>query len=463
MPRSRRVPITLDMVKQAEADAKALGRPVRLWDSVVPGLGCKVHPTGKRSWVLTYPRDDGGSVGAWREYTLRGAETLPLQTIRAEAKAKLALVLSGVDLLAAREGEREAPTVEDAFKEWLRHLATKGLKASTLDEYRRLILAEINYQPEDATRKRERFTTMVGLMAMKVKDVTTADVRRVFRAITERGSPKVANRILSRLHSFFAWCEEEEQGYRLLNSNPARLHRNKEEARERYLTDEETARLLAALDKAERDGLPVPPTLKAKKRPEGPRGRYKVSARETEPANPRSVSAIRLLLATGFRESEVLGLKYEHVNLKTGDVVLPMTKTGKSHRTLSKSAIAIIKAQPRMLGNPYVFPGKKKGEHLKEIKRVWYAVRHEAGLDGEDKQALRLHDLRHHFASTLASEGATLLQVGAALGHKSMAATMRYTHLFSNEIKALQDKASERIMNAGKPKAKPAAKKRKKA
>ncbi|HYM60754.1 MAG TPA: site-specific integrase, partial [Thermoanaerobaculia bacterium] len=128
------------------------------------------------------------------------------------------------------------------------------------------------------------------------------------------------------------------------------------------------------------------------------------------------------------------------IDFERGHVRLDDTKTGKSVRPLGQSAAAILASLPRVVGNPYVIPGSKAKQHLKEIKRTWCAVRHAAKLKG-----LRLHDLRHSFASVPAASGESLLVVRSLLGHKQVATTERYAHLGDDPVKRAADKTSDDI------------------
>jgi integrase len=153
-----------------------------------------------------------------------------------------------------------------------------------------------------------------------------------------------------------------------------------------------------------------------------------------------AIAAIRLLILTGCREGEILSLRWDAVDFERGYLRLADTKTGRSVRPLAQSAAALLATLPRISSNPFVLPGLKPGDHLKEIKRVWYAVRYAAGLD-----EVRLHDLRHSFASVPASSGESLLIVRALLGHKRASTTERYAHLADDPVRRAADRAASSI------------------
>lgn len=227
----------------------------------------------------------------------------------------------------------------------------------------------------------------------------------------------------------------------LYNESPARsIKPYTESARERFLTADEFRRLGDALGRAERQGLPPAPKYrKSAASPKTAKHRPK-NADDPVKANSVAIAAIRLLILTGCREGEILSLRWDAVDFERGYLRFADTKTGRSVRPLAQSAAALLETLPRINGNPFVLPGLKPGEHLKEIKRVWYAVRHAASLD-----EVRLHDLRHSFASVPASSGDSLLVVRALLGHKRASTTERYAHLGDDPVKRAADRTANTI------------------
>ena len=164
---------------------------------------------------------------------------------------------------------------------------------------------------------------------------------------------------------------------------------------------------------------------------------------DPRPANPSAAAALRLLIFTGWRETEALTLRWDAVNFETSTATLEDTKAGRSVRSLSAPALELITAQPRLDGSAFVFPGKISGKPLQEIQRIWYAVRHAAGLDD-----VRLHDLRHSVASTAAAQGHSLYLIGKLLGHKYLRSTARYAHLADEARRAMADSVAGAIGNA---------------
>jgi integrase len=269
--------------------------------------------------------------------------------------------------------------------------------------------------------------------------VTTAQVSALHRRM--RKTPYLANRTLSLAGAFFPFAERE--GVRARQSNPTRgIEPYRELSRERFLTPAEVRKLGDALVQAETSGLPPAPNRR-RKPAVGPTAKHRTkSAGIPKPANPFAVAAIRFLLLSGFRERDALSLRWDAVDLERKVAVLADTKTGRSVRRLGAAAVLVLESLPRVKGSPYVFPGTRPGKHLVEINRVWYAVRRAAGLDD-----VRLHDLRHSFASAVASAGGSLLMIRNLLGHKDTKTTAKYAHLLEDPVQATADATAGELAN----------------
>jgi integrase len=245
--------------------------------------------------------------------------------------------------------------------------------------------------------------------------VTRADIARLHHSLS--ATPYQANRLLAVLRKLFNWAEA--RGYRQDASNPCRhVERNPEKARERFLSAAELARLGAALDEAGRAGE----------------------------VSPWMVAAMRLLVLTGARLSEILTLRWDHVALDRAELRLPDSKTGAKTIHLPPPAVELLAALPRLAGNPFVICGRREGRHLVNLEKPWRAVRARAGLDD-----VRLHDLRHSFASVAAAGGMSLPVIGALLGHSQPATTARYAHLAADPLKAAAAAIGERLAGAMQP------------
>jgi integrase len=210
----------------------------------------------------------------------------------------------------------------------------------------------------------------------------------------------------------------EKWGERPDGSNPCRhVEKYPEHKRERFLSEVELAQLGDALAKAEQD----------------------------RSESPFVVAAIRLLVFTGARRNEILTLKWEHVDFERACFRLPDSKTGAKTVHLNAPTLELLSELPRIAGNPYVIPGERPGAHLVNIEKPWRRIRAQAGLDG-----LRLHDLRHSFASFGAGAGLSLPIIGALLGHTQAATTARYAHLAADPLKQASERVGREIAAAMK-------------
>jgi len=183
---------------------------------------------------------------------------------------------------------------------------------------------------------------------------------------------------------------------------------------ERFLSEQEIARLTAALEaEAESSGNPYP------------------------------TAAIKLLLLTGCRRGEVADLLWEHVDLETQCLRLPDSKTGAKVVYLNAPTLEVLLKLPRIEANPHVIVGSKEGCGLSGLDKIWYRVRKLAKLDG-----VRLHDLRHSFASVGIASGLSLPLIGALLGHTHATTTARYAHLSADPIRAANEAVGARLAAA---------------
>lgn len=388
-----------------------------VWDNELPGFGVRVTVGGFKAYVVQYRLPGLGRRGTVKRVTLGAHGALTPDEARRLAKRELGKVAQGVDPAAERAARKNAATIKELGTEYLKDVDLRR-KPGTAKEYRRLWEKHV----------------VPALGSKFVAEVATADIRRLHRTLHK--TPYLANRLAAMLGAFFTFAEKE--GARPTNDNPAHgIEFFAEKPRERFLTKEEFKRLGAALTKAETEGLPAAPEHKRRPGDEAKLKHRPKSADAPIPANPFALAAIRLLALTGCRENEVLSLRWDAVDLERGYLRLADSKTGRSVRPIGESAGALLDALPRVEGNPFVFPGLKENEHLKETKRLWYAVRHAAKLDG-----LRIHDLRHSFASVPATSGESLLVLRSLLGHKRVSTTERYAHLSDDPVRRAANRAS---------------------
>jgi integrase len=396
-----------------------------VWDQKLRGFGIRVREYAakdgtiqkRKTFVVGY-RPKGSR--QYRRFVIGMYGPMTVEQARIEALRHLSAVSQGDDPLEAKRAERAAQTVREFGEQFLSYVDDRR-KQTTAREYRRLWIRHV----------------LPALGSKKVAEVSTSDILRLHRSLRE--TPYAANRVVALLGVFFSFAGRE--GVRPGHDNPTRTTELYPEApRERFLTADEFRQLGEALTRAESVGLPAAPGYRRlPKSPETAKHRTE-KADVPVKANPFSIAAIRLLILTGCREGEILSLRWDAVDFERGYLRLADTKTGRSVRPLSLSAAELLGTLPRLDRNPFVLPGAKPGQHLQEIKRVWYAVRHAAGL-GE----VRLHDLRHSFASVPASSGESLLIVRTLLGHRRASTTERYAHLGDDPVKRAADRTAKSI------------------
>jgi integrase len=260
----------------------------------------------------------------------------------------------------------------------------------------------------------------------KATAITRADIARLHRRLGTK-MPVTANRVvgmISSLYSFAANVGVVPEGF-----NPAtKIEKFRETPSERYLTTEELQRLGAALKEGETVGIPW--SVDASK----PTAKHVPKGDRRTLIGPYAAAAIRLLLFTGCRLREILHLKWEHVDFERGLLFLHDSKTGKKTVVLNAPALGVLQHLHR--AGDYVIAGEDPGKPRSDLKRPWAVVARRAGLHG-----LRIHDLRHSFASIGAGGGLGLPIVGKLLGHASASTTERYAHLDADPLR----RASERI------------------
>jgi integrase len=364
-----------------------------LWDSELKGFGLKALPTGRKVYAVKY-RVPGDR--RTKKVILGPHGPLTPEAARTLAMRRLGEVASGLDPAQQFASLKGSPTIAGLWPAYLDTIKAKR-KASTARGYVRL--AQRHILPE--------------LGGELVRDLTRAQVSSMHLRL--RRTPYVANRVLALLSTFVTWAIR--QGYRPDDVNPCRyVERFPESGRERFLTAEEMGRLGATLLAAEQEGLPLSGTALDNAT------RYGLP--ETSPPNPFAVAAIRLLALTGFRLNEALRLRWEEIDEAHGVIRLADSKSGRSVRPLTTDAIELLGTIPREQGSPFVFPGQSAERPLATVKRTWERVRDSAGLSG-----VRLHDLRHTFASVAVSRGESLELIGKLLGHTQPRTTQRYSHL----------------------------------
>lgn len=378
-------------------------------DSEIPGFRLQITPSGKKSFYFAY-RVGGGRGATQREPKIGDWPAMKAEKARGIAEDWAAQVRLGGDPGGDRRDARAAPRMSDLFTRYLTDHAEMHKKASSVANDRRLI--------------EKRLIPALG--KRKIAEVTRDEIARLHRSLAM--TPYEANRMLSLLSKAFNLAEI--WGWRPDASNPCRhVRKYREEKRTRFLSETELARLGEVLRRAEMDGfLLLPP---------------RAGKRDTDkriPISRYAVAATRLLILTGARTGEILGLKWDWIDLEDGIAKLPDSKTGEKAIMLPPPALAVLDQLPRIEGNPHVIVGGKLGAALVNLKKPWGAIREAAGLE-----EVRGHDLRHGFASIGAASGLTLETIGALLGHSQPSTTLRYVHFASNPLKAAASGIGGRI------------------
>lgn len=381
------------------------------WDAELRGFGVRCQ-RGARTFVLKR------RVGDRQRWVTIGAHGTPwtVETARIEAVRLMAKIADGADVAMLRRVRREEPSVADLCARYLVEHAAEHKKPSSARSDRKNVenhvlplLGELRVAALGRADV-ERFKRLVREGATARCGATSRSGYRGGAIVT--GGPGVANRCLALFSKMMNLAEV--WGWRAENSNPCRhVVRYTERRRERYLSSAELERLGEALAEAA-----------------GSEGPY-------------VVGALRLLVLTGARLGEILTLRWTHVDLERRILALPDSKTGRKTVYLSSPAVDLLAGLPRLACNPFVIPGARVGAHLVNLEKPWGRVRAHAGLAD-----VRIHDLRHSYASLGAAHGLSLPIIGRVLGHARASTTERYAHLAAEPLREANELIGERLSSA---------------
>ena len=366
-------------------------KAIYLWDSELSGFGLKTLPSGRKTYLVQYRM--GGRKGRTRRMTIGVHGTITTEQARREAKTLLAKASLGIDPSAEKDLAKQAPTTGELLQKFLTEYVDVKLSRLTQVEYHAVIRLKI---PKSFKRK-------------YIHEITRRDVSSIHQSMSDM-KPR-ANKTVMVLSKFFNWCEQNE--YRQDHTNPCRhVKKYKEESRQRFLSHEEQERLKQALLQAEQE----------------------------EFATIYTIEAIRMLKFTGARLREILDLKWEFIDYELGVLHLPKSKTGAKTIYLNPLALEVLDRIIKQKDNPYVFCGVKQGQPIINIQKPWRRIRAMADLDD-----VRLHDLRHTFASVAVMNGMSLPIVGALLGHSKPQTTARYAHLAADPLREAAEFIGEKM------------------
>lgn len=357
-----------------------------VWDTLIAGFGVRVMPSGAKTYQAQYRKG-----GRTRRIALGRHGNVTVEEARLLAKEVLGDVAKGENPAEDIAQHRKAPTVAALCERFFEAHVVERCKPSTQGEYRRAINMFIN----------------PAIGSFKLVDVERKDIAELHHKF--RHKPYQANRTLGVMSKMFNLAEI--WGLRPDGSNPCRhVPKYREHKRERFLSQVELQRLGQVLAEAEQDGS------------------------ETQ----HIIAAFRLLILTGCRLGEIQTLQWSFIT--DGGMELPDTKTGARRIPLPSAARAVLSALPRNLGNPYVIVGKLPGKHATDFQHPWRRIRERAGLTG-----VRIHDLRHTYASNAVSSGMPIQMVGRLLGHTQIQTTMRYAHLADDPVNRAAGENAERL------------------
>jgi integrase len=246
----------------------------------------------------------------------------------------------------------------------------------------------------------------------RVTEVTRADIAKIHHDL--RHIPYDANRCLEIISKMFSLAEM--WGLRPEGTNPRKhIKKYPEEKRERFLSAAELRRVGEALREMEDEGIEL----------------------------SSAIAAVRLLILTGCRLGEIMTLKWEYVDFAGKALRLPDSKTGAKVVHLGQPAIKVLEKVERVEKNPWVIVGTKPGARLSDLQPFWQRVRARAGL-----KDVRIHDLRHTFASTAVAAGQGLPMIGKLLGHTQVQTTARYAHLAADPVKDAAERVASNLAQA---------------
>ena len=366
MPKRSKLTIT----KRTVDALKPEGKDVTFWDRDLPGFGVRVYASGSRFYVV----QSRGPAGI-RRVSLGRHGDITADQARKKAAAAIARI---------RKGEDPAPGP------FPRPLTVAELAERYLEAH---VEVHCNAHTQGIYKGSLRNHILPALGAMPAASVGRAEVAALHYRLRE--TPRAANRALMVLSKMYSLAEA--WGLAPGGGNPCRfVLKYKEGRRERFLTDDEYRRVGRALCALEAEG-PVP---------------------------ARAVAALRLLMLTGCRSGEIVTLRWSDIDRKAGELRLRNAKAGPRMVPLTPAALEVLAGIKRVRRSPWVFTGAGPERHLAKLSDYWHRVREEAEVED-----VRIHDLRHSYASRALALGLALPMIGRLLGHTDVSSTARYAHL----------------------------------
>ena len=380
--------ITDALTRKATSQGKA---QLIIWDDAIKGFGIRITKSGAKSFILNYRTGQKSrriTIGSYPDWKVAAA--------REKAKELKRAVDLGEDPMGERAELRAAPTVKVLWEKYRDEHLIQKTEMSRRDEvsmWEKIILPKFG---------KERL------------EVLTHDrVQKFHTEITQkRGTPTRANRVIASFRKAYNLAIR--WGW-VIQNPAASISLNAEVKRQRYLTQDELIRVFDILNDHHE----------------------KVSA-----------NAIKLLILTGARRGEVLKATWDMFDLEQGVWTKPSshTKQKREHRVpLSSEANELLKEIRKTTNSEFVFPSRIAGQPIQDVKKTWASICAKLGL-----KDVRIHDLRHSFASLLVSGGSSLPLIGAMLGHTQVSTTARYAHLYDAPLRAAAEQVSVAIKQLGK-------------
>jgi integrase len=339
------------------------------WDTEIRGFGVRVYPTGRRTYFVQYRNEFHRT----RRKKIGVHGTVTAEQAREIAKGLLGDVAKGADPSHDVQVRKTKPSMANLAKEYLEVHAQARKRSKSYKEDKSMLERIILKRWADR----------------KVEEITTHDVQYLHHEL--RATPYGANRVRALLSKMFNMAIQ----WKWLSANPVNgVQKYQEQKRNRWLNEEELEKLWSVLETYHSQGV---------------------------------ARAIWLLVLTGSRCNEVLKASWDQFDLDKGVWTKPSHNTKQKrmeHLPLSSQAIDLLKVMKETGSAKYLFPGKIPGQPLKDIKKAWNTIRNRAGIPN-----VRIHDIRHTYASHLVSSGLSLSIVGKLLGHTQASTTQRYAHL----------------------------------
>lgn len=375
------------------------GLSYQIFDTEVIGFAARVQASGARTFTIDYRfggRQRRMTLGRWPEWSVTAA--------RERARELRRAIDEGRDPLALKEEFRDAPRVRDMIDRYIAEHVPRLARNNGSDQVsmlRKMVEPAWGNLLVSEITKSEVAKFLDFVAEGRPRPSKAKPNNRARKLQGHKPTPIRANRMGEMLRKMFTLAME----WEWRADNPAQgFHRRIEHARERFLSPEELTRLAAVLDAAE---------------------------------DQRAATIIRICMLTGARVGEVRQARFEQFNLDYAIWSKPAstTKQRKIHRVpISQDVVTIVRQRQLVVprGNPWLFPSETAiGKPVHDVRRFWVMVQREADLPD-----VRIHDLRHTFASLLVSGGASLEIIGRLLGHSQMQTTQRYAHLMESPLRA---------------------------